>query len=62
MKVNQKTAFFNEKEVQYTHIENGSKAVCFMFSGSGYTYDKPLMHLASPPHSLPIYMLKVSIY
>ncbi|MGO0062489.1 alpha/beta hydrolase [Brevibacillus fluminis] len=47
MKVNRKTALVNEKEVQYTHIENASSAVCFMFSGTGYTYEKPLFYYST---------------
>lgn len=47
MKVNQRTTFINEKEVQYTHIENGSPVVCFMFSGAGYTYEKPLFYYST---------------
>ncbi|CAH0272334.1 hypothetical protein SRABI96_03729 [Peribacillus sp. Bi96] len=37
----------NEKEVAYTHIENGSPAICFMFSGAGYTYEKPLFYYST---------------
>ncbi|MFB7640999.1 alpha/beta hydrolase [Peribacillus butanolivorans] len=47
MKVNQRTTFINEKEVQYTHIEIGSPVVCFMFSGAGYTYEKPLFYYST---------------
>jgi hypothetical protein len=47
MKVNQRTTVINEKEVQYTHIENGSTVVCFMFSGAGYTYEKPLFYYST---------------
>lgn len=47
MKVNQRTTFINEKEVQYTHIETGSPVVCFMFSGAGYTYEKPLFYYST---------------
>ncbi len=47
MKVNQRTTFINDKEVQYTHIENGSKVICIMFSGAGYTYDKPLFYYST---------------
>ncbi|WP_144469094.1 alpha/beta hydrolase [Siminovitchia fortis] len=47
MKVNQKKVFIKEKEVHYTHIENGSTVVCFMFSGSGYSYDKPLFYYST---------------
>lgn len=32
----------NLKEIEYTHIQTSSKSICFMFSGTGYTYDKPL--------------------
>jgi len=36
----------NEKGVKipYTHIGHQSSAVCFMLSGSSYTYEKPLFH------------------
>ncbi|MEK4484306.1 alpha/beta hydrolase [Psychrobacillus sp. FSL H8-0484] len=37
----------SNKEIQYTHIEKGSKAICFMFSGAGYTYDKPLFYYST---------------
>ncbi|WP_019375769.1 hypothetical protein [Virgibacillus halodenitrificans] len=47
MKVTQKTAFVGQKEVQYTHIENESTVVCFMFSGAGYVYDKPLFYYST---------------
>jgi hypothetical protein len=47
LKVNKKAMFINEKEVKYTYIENGSEAVCFMFSGAGYTYDKPLFYYST---------------
>ncbi|MFD4932438.1 alpha/beta hydrolase [Peribacillus butanolivorans] len=47
MKVIQRTTFINEKEVQYTHIETGSPVVCFMFSGAGYTYEKPLFYYST---------------
>jgi len=35
------------KQIEYTHIQTGSKNVCFMFSGTGYTYDKPLLYYAT---------------
>ncbi|MGG0847138.1 alpha/beta hydrolase [Peribacillus simplex] len=47
MKVNQGKINSNEKEITYTHIENGSPAVCFMFSGAGYTYEKPLFYYST---------------
>lgn len=34
-------------EIQYTHMEQGSKVICFMFSGAGYTYDKPLFYYST---------------
>ncbi|WP_353617860.1 alpha/beta hydrolase [Bacillus sp. B4EP4a] len=47
LKVNQRKINGNEKEITYTHIENGSPAVCFMFSGAGYTYEKPLFYYST---------------
>jgi len=47
MKVNQRTAVINAKEVPYTYIENGSEIVCFMFSGMGYTYEKPILYYST---------------
>ncbi|QFG00325.1 alpha/beta hydrolase [Psychrobacillus glaciei] len=35
------------KQIEYTHIQTGSKKICFMFSGTGYTYDKPLLYYAT---------------
>lgn len=35
------------KQIEYTHIQTGSKNVCFMFSGTGYTYEKPLLYYAT---------------
>lgn len=35
------------KEIQYTHIQNDSQVICFMFSGAGYTYDKPLFYYST---------------
>ncbi len=32
---------------KYTHIHVGSDTVCFMFSGAGYTYDKPLFYYST---------------
>ncbi len=47
MKVDEKTIYIQEKGIPYTHIQNDSQNVCFMFSGAGYTYDKPLFHYAT---------------
>jgi hypothetical protein len=37
----------NANVISYTHMETGSKTVCFMFSGSNYNYDKPLFYYAT---------------
>ncbi|MBK3495040.1 alpha/beta hydrolase [Viridibacillus sp. YIM B01967] len=47
MEVNKKNIQTNGKEINYTHIEMGSKIICFMFSGSSYNYDKPLFYYAT---------------
>ncbi|MGE6375931.1 alpha/beta hydrolase [Peribacillus muralis] len=47
MKVNQGKINGISKKVTYTHIDNGSPAVCFMFSGAGYTYEKPLFYYST---------------
>ncbi|MBE7151022.1 alpha/beta hydrolase [Bacillus mycoides] len=44
MKGIKKEIHIDDKVIRYTHIEKGSSAVCFMFSGSGYNYDKPLFY------------------
>ncbi|MED0875723.1 alpha/beta hydrolase [Bacillus mobilis] len=44
MKGTKKEIHINDKVIYYTHIEKGSSTVCFMFSGSGYNYDKPLFY------------------
>ncbi len=41
MKGIKKEIHINDKVIYYTHIEKGSSTVCFMFSGSGYNYNKP---------------------
>ena len=41
------TKHIDDKVICYTHIEKGSNTVCFMFSGSGYNYDKPLFYYAT---------------
>ncbi|WP_371871309.1 alpha/beta hydrolase [Lentibacillus populi] len=35
------------REITYTHIETGSRTICFMLSGAGYTYDKPLFYYST---------------
>lgn len=48
MKVEKKTILAQgNKDIQYTHIQNNSRVVCFMFSGAGYTYDKPLFYYST---------------
>ncbi|QIW18194.1 alpha/beta hydrolase [Bacillus thuringiensis] len=47
VKVTKKEIHIDDKVIYYTHIEKGSSMVCFMFSGSGYNYDKPLFYYAT---------------
>ncbi|MDA1679157.1 alpha/beta hydrolase [Bacillus cereus group sp. TH152-1LC] len=47
MKGTKKEIHVDSKVIPYTHIEKGSSTVCFMFSGSGYNYDKPLFYYAT---------------
>ncbi|QHE52709.1 alpha/beta hydrolase [Pontibacillus sp. HMF3514] len=47
MKVEEKIITVNERNIPYTHIQNDSRKVCFMFSGAGYTYDKPLLYYST---------------
>ncbi|WP_142318167.1 alpha/beta hydrolase [Bacillus thuringiensis] len=47
VKGTKKEIHINDKLIRYTHIEKGSSTVCFMFSGSGYNYDKPLFYYAT---------------
>lgn len=47
MKANKKAIRRNNGEIYYTHIETGSNNICFMLSGTGYTYDKPLFYYAT---------------
>lgn len=47
VKGTKKEIHIDDKVIRYTHIEKGSSRVCFMFSGSGYNYDKPLFYYAT---------------
>jgi len=47
VKGTKKEVHINDKVIRYTHIEKGASTVCFMFSGSGYNYDKPLFYYAT---------------
>ncbi|MRA56200.1 alpha/beta hydrolase [Bacillus thuringiensis] len=47
MKGTKKEIHIDDKVIRYTHIEKGSSRICFMFSGSGYNYDKPLFYYAT---------------
>ncbi|MBQ4868294.1 alpha/beta hydrolase [Priestia megaterium] len=45
MHVNQKSVSNQTHRITYTHIKTeGSSQICFMFSGLGYTYEKPLLY------------------
>lgn len=44
MEVKRKEAGGSEGKIAYTYIQNGSDRVCFMFSGRGYSYDRPLFY------------------
>lgn len=44
VKGTKKEIHIDDKVIRYTHIEKGFNTVCFMFSGSGYNYDKPLFY------------------
>lgn len=44
MHVNQKSVSSQTNKVTYTHIKTGGPRICFMFSGLGYTYEKPLLY------------------
>ncbi|MED2598677.1 alpha/beta hydrolase, partial [Bacillus thuringiensis] len=47
VKGTKKEIHIDDKVIRYTHIEKGSSRICFMFSGSGYNYDKPLFYYAT---------------
>ncbi|WP_139365321.1 alpha/beta hydrolase [Bacillus cereus] len=47
VKGTKKEIHVDSKVIPYTHIEKGSNRICFMFSGSGYNYDKPLFYYAT---------------
>ncbi|WP_142326176.1 alpha/beta hydrolase [Bacillus cereus] len=47
VKGTKKEVHINDKVIYYTYIQKGSSTVCFMFSGSGYNYDKPLFYYAT---------------
>ncbi|NWK69287.1 alpha/beta hydrolase [Bacillus paramycoides] len=47
MKGTKKEIHIDDKVMRYTHIEKGFNTVCFMFSGSGYNYDKPLFYYST---------------
>ncbi|MDI3091738.1 alpha/beta hydrolase [Priestia megaterium] len=44
MHVNQKSVSSQTHRITYTHIKTGGPRICFMFSGLGYTYEKPLLY------------------
>ena len=47
MNFNKREININNKAIRYTHIEVGSETICFMFSGSGYKYEKPLFYYST---------------
>lgn len=36
-----------EDKISYTHMETGSKQICFMFADTNYSYDKPLFYYST---------------
>ncbi|WP_062513058.1 alpha/beta hydrolase [Halobacillus sp. KGW1] len=47
MKVDKREVEIRGRKLAYTYIQNQSDTVCFMLSGSSYTYDKPLFYYAT---------------
>lgn len=47
VKGTKKEIHIDDKVIRYTHIEKGFNTICFMFSGSGYNYDKPLFYYST---------------
>jgi hypothetical protein len=47
MEITEKSVKAVDHDITYTHVEVGAKTVCFMFSGVGYNYDKPLLYYAT---------------
>jgi predicted alpha/beta-hydrolase family hydrolase len=47
MKIKVKSVRAGDHKTSYTYFANDSEAICFMFSGIGYTYDKPLFYYAA---------------
>lgn len=44
MHVDQKSVSNQTNKITYTHIKTGGPRICFMLSGLGYTYEKPLLY------------------
>ncbi len=47
MKSERKSVIVDDKKVEYTFIDNEGDKVCFMFSGAGYKYEKPLFYYST---------------
>ncbi|OEH93594.1 hypothetical protein [Bacillus solimangrovi] len=47
MNIEEKSLIVNGQALRYTHITQNNKTICFMFSGSGYTYEKPLLYYST---------------
>ncbi|OXS70058.1 hypothetical protein B1B04_19370 [Lysinibacillus sp. KCTC 33748] len=45
MKIKPRKEQYND--IPYHHFDNKSDRVCFMFSGTGYTYEKPLLYYST---------------
>jgi hypothetical protein len=44
MHIDKKSVSNQTHIITYTHIKTGGSSICFMFSGLGYTYEKPLLY------------------
>ncbi|MDI7742113.1 alpha/beta hydrolase [Lysinibacillus fusiformis] len=47
MQVHNSELNLNRKPIKFTHIDLNSKSICFMLSGGGYNYDKPLFYYST---------------
>lgn len=45
MKIKLRKEQYND--IPYNYFDNESDKVCFMFSGTGYTYEKPLLYYST---------------
>lgn len=47
MKILKETIKSSANSITYTHFSQDSDRICFMFSGTGYRYDKPIFYYAT---------------